>query len=131
MDQEQKALSLIKTYNSTEKIESQLPIELEGGFIIAELLIRCNKCAERIQQELIHGYATQPMPNTASFQAVCVCDKCNNIQETVQRIKKTGKHTIRIERLLADGKWQTSESSMKPQHWLVALVKKIFGQTQT
>lgn len=126
MDTDQKTLNIIKTYNKTDKIDTQLPIELEGGFIIAELLIRCNQCSESIPQELIHGYATQPMPNTASFHAVCMCEKCNNIQETVQRIKKTGESTIRIERLSGNGQWQISESNMKRQHWLVALIKKYF-----
>lgn len=127
MNQEQKKLSLIKTYNETEKIETQMPIELEGGFIIAELLVICNHCLLPIPQALIHGYATKPMPNTASFQAVCVCYKCNNIQETVQRIKRIGKNTLRMEKLSPTGVWNSYESNIKPDNWMMALLKRILG----
>lgn len=112
-------------FEETQSIKSQLPILLDD-FEIAELFVTCPQCSTTIKQELIHGYANKPLPNTASFHAVSVCHTCKHITESVTRIKKTGKHTVRYEKLGQTGKWLTSELKLRDDHWLVAILKRMF-----
>ena len=125
METEQKKLARLKIFNETKSIKSQLPINI-GSFEIAEFIIRCDTCHHRIEDDLVHGYATQPMPNMASFHAVSVCHHCKNIAEAVQRLKKTNKHTITIDKISKNGKWLQSEINLKESHWLVNWAKKLF-----
>jgi len=126
MTKETAALKFLKMFNETEPISKQLPIELEGGFIIAELLVKCAQCGEPIEQELMHGYATQPLPNTAAFHAVCICKHCKHICESVNRLKEIGERTIRIEKLTDTGLWVNDEHRLKRKNWLLMLIKRIF-----
>lgn len=112
-------------FEETQSIKSQLPILLDD-FEIAELFVTCPQCSTTIKQELIHGYANKPMTNTASFHAVSVCHSCKHITESVTRIKKTGKYTVRYEKLSESGKWLNSELSLRENHWIITLLKRIF-----
>jgi len=125
MNNEIKTLSLVKMFEETQSIKSQLPILLDD-FEIAELFVTCPQCSTTIKQELIHGYANKPLANTASFHAVSVCHSCKHITESVTRIKKTGKYTVRYEKLSQTGKWLSSELSLRDNHWFIALLKRIF-----
>lgn len=126
MNEETKTLSLIKIFNETQQISKQLPIEIEGGIVIADLLIRCASCDEVIAEELIHGYATHPQPEVASFQAVCICPKCKRVSESVQRIRSIGKRSVKMEKLI-NGKWVSSESVLGKEGWLKSVFKRIFN----
>ena len=126
MNTQQKTDYLIKLYGETATIESQMPIIIDG-FEIAELMLRCNGCLQSLKQELIHGYATKPLPNTASFHAVGVCHECRSITESVQRVKMLGKHKVRFERLSKSGKWECNEQSTKPESRIITLLKRIIG----
>lgn len=126
MNNEKRTLSLVKLFNETAPIKDQLPIDIDG-FDIAELLMRCSGCKKSIKQDLIHGYATKPLPNTASFHAVCVCHECKTVTESVQRIKKISDHVIRFEKLSNEGKWENSEVDIRDDHWIISFIKRIFG----
>lgn len=127
MQSEQTKLARLKIYDETQTIASQLPINIDG-FEIAELFMNCGECHQSIPSELIHGYATKPLENTAHFQTIFICTHCRSVAESVQRIKKTGKHTIAVDKLTPNGKWLHSEMSLKEDHWLVKLVKLMLGK---
>jgi Zn finger protein HypA/HybF involved in hydrogenase expression len=126
MQSEHIKLDRIKLYNETKTIASQLPINIKG-FEIAELMVNCGECKVAIPTELIHGYASKPLENTASFQIVFVCPKCKSVAESVQRIKRTGKHTIKFDKLSSEGKWMHSEMNLLEVHWLVKAFRWVLG----
>lgn len=123
---EEVRLKRIKMFHETQSIASQLPINIEG-VEIEEFLVRCTQCHSIVPHELVHGYATKPLSNTANFQAVFVCPHCRSIAESVQRIKRIGKNTVALDKLTTTGKWIHSEMSLKDDHWLVKLVKRVLG----
>lgn len=127
MQLEQIILARLKIYDETQTIASQLPINIDG-FEIAELLMTCGDCHQSIPSELIHGYATKPLENAAHFRAIFICNHCRSVAESVQRIKKIGKHTIAVDKLTPEGKWLYSEMRLKNDHLLVKLVKLLLGR---
>lgn len=120
-------LTRIKMFHETETIASQLPIDIEG-IEISDFYITCPKCNHEIEQHLIHGYATKPLPNTASFHAVFICPHCRVICEDAQRIKRTGKNTIAVHKLTGSGKWLFSEMNIRGEHWVIRLMKLVLGK---
>lgn len=119
-------LERVKLFKETPSIASQLPIFIED-IEIEELIVRCSECKTIIPDELIHGYATKPLPNTASFQAIHICPHCRTISESIQRIKRTGKNRIAVDKRTPSGKWLHSEMSTKDVHWLVRWMKWLLG----